>query len=59
MSAMSIIHVPIGSLANYQAEQLYDLLKQAKQELSRAQITKEWLESAIALKYSEEINANA
>lgn len=55
MGTSSIIHIPIGSLANYKAEQLYDLLNQAKEELSRAQITKEWLESAIALKYSEQI----
>lgn len=52
-----ILHIPIGQLAKYKVEDLYHLMSQASEELERVKRTKQWIESAISLKYEEHIKA--
>jgi hypothetical protein len=52
-----VSQIPIGTLASYRPEQLHELLQAAQLELERAKMTKQWLESAIALKYEEKAKA--
>jgi len=52
-----ILHVPIGAVAEYRPSDLYQLLIEVLAELERAKRTKQWLESAIALKYEEQVRA--
>lgn len=53
----TIIHTPIGELASLEAYQLYELLEVAKLHWQRSKQTKQWLESAIAMKYSKQLLA--
>jgi hypothetical protein len=52
-----MLHVPIGTLAKYRAEELYKLLFQISEELEKVKRTKQWIEAAIAMKYEEQICA--
>lgn len=53
----NIINVPIGSIAKYEVNELYFLCHQISEQLEQLKRTKEWVESAIALKYEEQIKA--
>jgi hypothetical protein len=50
-------HVPIGELAKSAIADLYRLHGEAKTNLEGARRLKEWIESAIALKYEEKAKA--
>jgi hypothetical protein len=52
-----MLHVPIGTLAKYRAEELHRLLFQVSEELERVKRTRQWIEAAIAMKYEEQICA--
>lgn len=53
----NILNVPIGSLAKYETNQLYELFTEAIGKLDQAKKMKEWLHFAIALKYDVFVNA--
>lgn len=57
MNKDNVLHVPIGSLAKYPIQDLYQLLQQVSEQLEQAKKTKEWLLSAISLKYGEYVSA--
>ncbi|WP_417905289.1 hypothetical protein [Candidatus Tisiphia endosymbiont of Micropterix aruncella] len=57
MNKDNVLHVPIGSLAKYQIQDLYQLLQQVSDQLEQAKKTREWLLSAISLKYGEHVRA--
>ncbi|WP_375331661.1 hypothetical protein [Candidatus Tisiphia endosymbiont of Temnostethus pusillus] len=57
MNKDNVLHVPIGSLAKYQIQDLYQLLQQVSEQLEQAKKTREWLLSAISLKYGEHVRA--
>ncbi|HJD60042.1 MAG TPA: hypothetical protein LFW20_05265, partial [Rickettsia endosymbiont of Omalisus fontisbellaquei] len=46
-----ILNVPIGSLTKYETKQLYEYLTEANKRLDEAKKFREWIHSAIALKY--------
>jgi hypothetical protein len=52
---IDILKVPIGLLAKYDVEDLHRHLVQATEELEKAKRLKQWLQSAIALKYEARI----
>lgn len=52
-----MLGTPITVIANYSVERLYQLMKQADERLSVARRHKQWLESAIRLKYEERVRA--
>jgi hypothetical protein len=47
----NILNVPIGSLTKYETKQLYEYLTEANKRLGEAKKFREWIHSAIALKY--------
>ncbi|MDR0774500.1 MAG: hypothetical protein LBE72_04260 [Rickettsia sp.] len=57
MNKDNVLHVPIGSLAKYQIQDLYQLLQQVSEQLEQVKKTREWLLSAISLKYGEHVRA--
>ncbi|WP_341755585.1 hypothetical protein [Candidatus Tisiphia endosymbiont of Ptychoptera albimana] len=57
MNKDNVLHVPIGSLAKYPIQDLCQLLQQVSEQLEQAKKTKEWLLSAISLKYGEYVRA--
>lgn len=57
ISTNEILHIPIGSLAKYEVSKLYSLLSQATKELEQTKRVKQWIESAISLKYQEHVAA--
>lgn len=57
ISIKEILHVPIGAIAKYKVEQLYELLNEAAGNLEQVKRTKQWIESAVALKYEEQVKA--
>ncbi len=52
-----ILNIPIGKLAKYPVEDLYNLFFQSLETLEQAKRLKQWLHSAIALKYDVFIQA--
>ncbi|MDN3029941.1 MAG: hypothetical protein QMO91_00965 [Candidatus Tisiphia sp.] len=52
-----ILNIPIGKLAKYPVEDLYDLFFKSIETLEQAKQLKQWLHSAIALKYDVFIQA--
>ncbi|WP_040257267.1 hypothetical protein [Rickettsia hoogstraalii] len=52
-----ILNVPIGSLAKFETKQLYEYLTEANKRLDEAKKFKDWLHSAIALKYDPFVKA--
>ncbi|WP_341761062.1 hypothetical protein [Candidatus Tisiphia endosymbiont of Thecophora atra] len=57
MNKDNVLHIPIGSLAKYQIQDLYQLLQQVLEQLEQAKKAREWLLYAISLKYGEHIRA--
>lgn len=47
----NILNVPIGNIAKYETKQLYELLTEATGKLDQAKKMRQWMHSAIALKY--------
>ncbi|MCC8483906.1 MAG: hypothetical protein LN561_05115 [Rickettsia endosymbiont of Labidopullus appendiculatus] len=52
-----ILNIPIGKLAKYPVEDLYNLFFQSLEILEQAKLLKQWLHSAIAMKYDVFIQA--
>lgn len=57
ISLNEILHIPIGKLSGYEVWHLQDLLEQSTEKLELAKRQREWLLSAISLKYHERVNA--
>ena len=57
LTIQDILHIPIGVVAKYNPKDLYQLVAEVSTQLEQAKRTKQWLESAIALKYEEQIRA--
>lgn len=51
------IHLPIGQIAALPSEQLYQLLSEATEAANRTKRVKQWIDSAIGIKYQERIIA--
>ncbi|MGC0371651.1 MAG: hypothetical protein DGJ47_000344 [Rickettsiaceae bacterium] len=49
----AILKLPVGEVAKYSSNHLYQLWHQVNQELQTAKKAKQWLEAAVALKYQE------
>lgn len=47
----NIFNMPIGNLAKCETKQLYEYLTEITQRLDQAKKMKDWIHSAIALKY--------
>lgn len=52
-----ILNVSIGSLTKYETKQLYEYLTEANKRLDEAKKFREWIHSAIALKYDPFVKA--
>jgi len=57
MTTKEVLHIPIGTVSNYSASLLYDLHKEAVAEFEDARKTRQWIESAIGMKYEEKVRA--
>jgi len=55
--AIDIANIPIGSLSKFKTKQLYEYLIEANKKLDEAKKLKQWLHSAIALKYDPHVEA--
>lgn len=56
-SIKEIMQIPIGELANYNPSRLYILHEQMQINFEQAKRLRDWIESAINLKYEEKIRA--
>ncbi|HJD59783.1 MAG TPA: hypothetical protein LFW20_03850, partial [Rickettsia endosymbiont of Omalisus fontisbellaquei] len=56
-TAIDIATIPIGSLSKFETKRLYEYLIEANKKLDEAKKLKQWLPSAIALKYDPYMNA--
>lgn len=56
-TTIDILKIPIGSLSKFETKQLYEYLVEANKQLEEAKRLKQWLHSAIALKYEPFVSA--
>ena len=57
MTIREVLYIPIGTVSNYSVSLLYDLHKEAVAEFEDARKTRQWIESAIGMKYEERVRA--